>query len=176
MNKTILFIIGFTLSLTFNLVAGSIKSKEVNALFKSSKITTYSVKDGGFWDDYEYVYIGYNTNKKAIMGITLQKIKETYKKINIVVAIIKKGDDYFVKDVIATNISIIKDKKQLKNVQTALASFKGKKVAPKDKNTVDAVTGATFCHRRIYKDINEIIHTSIKIMKDSKNLKKETFK
>ncbi len=143
------------------------KLKELNAL-------KYVHKESSFYNDYEDIYLGYDKEGNINSGIIIQIIKKTYKKIKTVTIIKKEKETYKITDILIPNISIITDKKKKEKVQKTIDSFKGV-IILKDKkiNKVDAVSGATYCHKRVYSDLNEIAETLIEFMKEKNDSEKK---
>ncbi len=148
---------------------GIIKNK-----LKSLNASKYVHKESSFYNSYEDMYLSYDKNGNVNSGVIVQIIKETYKKIKTVIIIQKEKENYKIIDILVPNISIITDKVKKEKVQKAIDSFKGV-IILKDKKTnkVDAVSGATYCHKIVYSDLNEIAETLIEFMKEKNDLEKK---
>ncbi len=134
----------------------------------------YIHQESSFYNSYEDMYVGYDKAGNLNSGVIVQVIKETYKKIKTVVIIQKDKDNYKITDILVPNISIITDKVKQKKVQKAIDSFKGVVIKKnKSMNKVDSVSGATYCHKRVYSDLNEISETIIEFMNEKNDLEKK---
>ncbi len=174
MKKILLTVMAFLTIATF----AKEKKVELEEVIKNKLKTLNAVKyihqESSFYNSYEDMYLGYDKNGNVNSGVIVQIIKNTYKKIKTVTIIKKEKENYKITDILIPNISIITDKTKKEKVQKAINSFKGV-IILKDKkiNKVDAVSGATYCHKRVYSDLNEIAETLIEFMKEKNDSEKK---
>ncbi len=143
-----------------------LKLKNLNSL-------NYIHQEGSFYNSYEDMYLGYDKDDNANIGIIVKIIKKTYKKIKVVLIIKKEADNYHIIDILVPNISIIKDEVKKAKVQKSINSFKGVVIRKKKViNKVDAISGATYCHKKVYSDLNEMSEMIIEFMNNKNDLKK----
>ncbi len=175
MNKFITAIILFC-SMSSALHANSLPDM-IKKQLKDAGATKYAHDSGWFWDSFDDIYFGYDKNDSLLCGIISQEIKKTYKKLQSYTTVVKKGNVYTVKNVTASGIDKIKTNAQKKIIIDTLAKFKGHVYETDGKTKkIDAVSGATYCHKRVYSELNSIIIDLIKIMKKNEKLKMQPIK
>ena len=148
--------------------------KLVKVLLKKAGAVQFSTTPGWLFDDYENLYVGYDQQKKVKVGLMVQVLKKSYSKVTAYVVIIKKDKQFIIQNIIIPDLKKIKRKPKRKIITKMIANFSNFKcVSPKQKPVkIDAVSGATFCHRNSYRYINEMAWLLTNLMNKDKHKNK----
>ena len=150
--------------------------KLVKNQLKQAGAVQFSKTPGWLFDEYEAMYVGYDKLKKVKVGIMVQVLKKSYRKLTAYVVIVKKNKKFIVQSIIIPDLKKIKSKKGRKIITKMIVNFKNFKcVSPKHKPVkIDAVSGATFCHKNSYRYINEMARLLTNLMVTDKHKNKLT--
>jgi hypothetical protein len=162
------------LLLTMTAFASKTDLQLVKKHMKHAGAVNYSTDHGWWLDDYEDLYVGYDQQKVAKVGVIVQVLKESYKKVTAYVVVKKQGESFSIDQVIIPDLDKIKKPKQRAKMEEMMKKFKHFQCVDKKQNQIklDAISGATFCHKYSYKYINEMSKELIESMRKDKHKNK----
>ena len=144
-NKTIAIVSIATLLC----LCGLAQAQTPQDLLKQAGAVSYSMNES-YGAGIKAMYLGYDAAGKPIAGAALRSTK-SYKQINTLIAVARKGGRYAIQNAEVTNMSKLPKRPQ-ELTNEALADIRGTefKDAADAKSLVDSVTGATKYYKAIY--------------------------
>ena len=135
----------------------------VKSLLKENGVVTYSRKKN-FSKTISDIYLGYDKSDKLIVAVAVRSFKAYEKVTGIIVVKNEPNDVVKVVSAKIPNKQAIDDKEKLDKVLIALTNITGKVL--KEHNgkihKIDAVSGATTYHKKIYTNFNTMARIAIK--------------
>jgi hypothetical protein len=98
-----------------------------------------------------HLFVGYDANGVATQGVAMRSFK-TYEWVTALISVKREGDRFVVATAEIPDLDVIRNPKKQDIVSGAIDRIKGQVVRDESQaaKTIDAVTGATRYHKRIY--------------------------
>jgi len=172
MKKIFIFLLTMSFLSTLLFSEELLSTAKINDIFKGLK--SYSRK-APYSKAILDMGLGKDQDNKIQKGVALRQFK-TYEKITVVVVVEKKDEGFVIIKVDFLDLEKIKDQKKKEIIKKAASFFEGKIIKKNKQNfsRVDAVSGATRYHKRIYATLNLLAKKIIEEMGKNPDWKYKT--
>lgn len=176
--KTVAFcaVASLVLFACYSFAADSLRESTVLKIFKTLKATSYSHK-ANFSKSVPDVYLAYDKDGKVIAGAALRKFK-SYETVTSMVVIVPKDGAYVVHKADIPDCYVIKDDEKFTKVMSVVEAANGKTVRTKSGKMVkvDAVSGATKYHKRLFLNFSLLSRKVVEQMQANPSWTKKALK